>query len=155
MMENIYRELGISDKVYRFGKEILNHLKPRFDEIDQNAEYNQLKVLKAMQDNKVSEACLLGTTGYGYNDLGRETLEAVYASLFHAEDALVRPQITCGTHALALALMSNLRPGDELLSPVGKPYDTLEEVIELTVKGLACRVWHLVQTGGFAAGRRI
>ena len=82
-----------------------------------------------MQQNKVSEACLSGTTGYGYNDLGRETLEAVYASVFHAEDALVRPQITCGTHALALALMSNLRPGDELLSPAGKPYDTLEEVI--------------------------
>lgn len=156
MMENIYRELGISDKVYRFGKEILNHLKPRFDEIDQNAEYNQLKVLKAMQDNKVSEACLLGTTGYGYNDLGRETLEAVYASLFHAEDALVRPQITCGTHALALALMSNLRPGDELLSPVGKPYDTLEEVIgirpsrgSLAEYGISYRQVDLLPDGGF------
>lgn len=155
-MENIYRELGISDKVYRFGKEILNHLKPRFDEIDQNAEYNQLKVLKAMQDNKVSEACLLGTTGYGYNDLGRETLEAVYASLFHAEDALVRPQITCGTHALALALMSNLRPGDELLSPVGKPYDTLEEVIgirpsrgSLAEYGISYRQVDLLPDGGF------
>ena len=88
-----------------------------------------LKVIGAMQKNRVSEACLLGTTGYGYNDLGRETLEQVYADIFHTEDALVRPQITCGTHALALALMSNLRPGDELLSPVGKPYDTLEEVI--------------------------
>ncbi len=156
MMENIYRELGISDKVYRFGKEILNHLKLRFDEIDQNAEYNQLKVLKAMQDNKVSEACLLGTTGYGYNDLGRETLEAVYASLFHAEDALVRPQITCGTHALALALMSNLRPGDELLSPVGKPYDTLEEVIgirpsrgSLAEYGISYRQVDLLPDGGF------
>ena len=127
--ENIYKELGISDKIYRFSKEILDSLKQRFCEIDQTAEYNQLKVIKAMQDNKVSEACLLGTTGYGYNDLGRDTLEAVYASVFHTEDALVRPQITCGTHALALALMSNLRPGDELLSPVGKPYDTLEEVI--------------------------
>ena len=127
--QDMYRELGISENVYRFSKEILDSLKPRFDEIDQNAEYNQLKVLKAMQDNKVSEACLLGTTGYGYNDLGREALESVYASVFHAEDALVRPQITCGTHALALALMSNLRPGDEILSPVGKPYDTLEEVI--------------------------
>lgn len=125
----MYTKLGISDKVYHFGKEILTQLAPRFAEIDSNAEYNQLKVIKAMQDNKVSEACMLGTTGYGYNDLGRETLEAVYASIFHAEDALVRPQITCGTHALALALMSNLRPGDELLSPVGKPYDTLEEVI--------------------------
>jgi len=127
--QNMYKSLGISDRVYCFGKDILTALKPRFDEIDQNAEYNQLKVLKAMQDNKVSEACLLGTTGYGYNDLGREALEAVYASIFHTEDALVRPQITCGTHALSLALMSNLRPGDELLSPVGKPYDTLEEVI--------------------------
>lgn len=127
--ENIYKELGISDKVYRFCMEILDSLSLRFAEIDKNAEYNQLKVIKAMQDNKVSEACLLGTTGYGYNDLGRDTLEAVYASVFHAEDALVRPQITCGTHALALALMSNLRPGDELLSPVGKPYDTLHEVI--------------------------
>lgn len=127
--ENIYKELGISDKVYQFSKEILDSLSERFAEIDRNAEYNQLKVIKAMQDNKVSEACLLGTTGYGYNDLGRDTLEAVYASIFHTEDALVRPQITCGTHALALALMSNLRPGDELLSPVGKPYDTLEEVI--------------------------
>ena len=128
-IENMYKQMGISDEVYQFCDEILKGLSERFAEIDKTAEYNQLKVVKAMQDNKVSEACLLGTTGYGYNDLGRETLEAVYASIFHTEDALVRPQITCGTHALALALMSNLRPGDELLSPVGKPYDTLEEVI--------------------------
>lgn len=128
-IENMYQSLGISQEVYQFSTEILKNLEERFYEIDKNAEFNQLKVVKAMQDNKVSEACLLGTTGYGYNDLGRETLEAVYASIFHTEDALVRPQITCGTHALALALMSNLRPGDELLSPVGKPYDTLEEVI--------------------------
>ncbi len=125
----IFHNLGISREVYEYGETILKNLKERFATIDDNAEYNQLKVLKAMQDNQVSEACLLGTTGYGYNDMGRDTLEAVYASLFHTEDALVRPQITCGTHALALALMSNLRPGDELLSPVGKPYDTLEEVI--------------------------
>lgn len=127
--KNIYNALGISDKVYEFGENILKDLEDRFKKIDETAEYNQLKVLKAMQDNKVSEACLLGTTGYGYNDIGREKLEAVYASVFHTEDALVRPQITCGTHALALALMSNLRPGDRLFSPVGKPYDTLEEVI--------------------------
>ncbi len=126
---NIYKELGISSEVYAFGEKIVTDLKSFFEEIDDIAEYNQLKVLKAMQDAKVSEACLLGTTGYGYNDLGRDTLEEVYAKLFHTEDALVRPQITCGTHALAVALMSNLRPGDELLSPVGKPYDTLEEVI--------------------------
>ncbi len=129
MNTKIYEELGISEKVYKFGEEILDSLQERFKKIDENAEYNQLKVIGAMQKNKVSEACLLGTTGYGYNDLGRETLEAVYASVFHTEDALVRPQITCGTHALALALMSNLRPGDMLFSPVGKPYDTLEEVI--------------------------
>ncbi len=125
----IFHSLGISREVYEYGEAILKNLKERFTNIDDNAEYNQLKVLKALQDNQVSEACLLGTTGYGYNDMGRDTLESVYASLFHTEDALVRPQITCGTHALALALMSNLRPGDELLSPVGKPYDTLEEVI--------------------------
>lgn len=124
-----YTKMGISDEVYDFCDAIYTSLKPRFETIDEVAEFNQLKVLRAMQKNQVSEACLLGTTGYGYNDLGRETLEAVYADVFEAEDALVRPQITCGTHALALALMSNLRPGDEILSPVGKPYDTLEEVI--------------------------
>ncbi len=127
--DKIYEEFGISEKVHRFGEIIIEELSERFKKIDETAEYNQLKVLKAMQDNKVSEACLMGTTGYGYNDIGRDKLEAVYASVFHTEDALVRPQITCGTHALALALMSNLRPGDMLFSPVGKPYDTLEEVI--------------------------
>lgn len=121
--------MGITREVYLLGEEILQGLEKRFQEIDHVAEYNQLKVLRAMQECKVSEACLLGTTGYGYNDIGRDTLEEVYAKIFCTEDALVRPQITCGTHALALALMSNLRPGDELLSPVGKPYDTLEEVI--------------------------
>lgn len=128
-LEKMYEQMGISPKTYAFGMEILSGLKDRFDEIDKTAEWNQLKVLQGMQKHQVSEACLLGTTGYGYNDLGRDTLEEVYATVFHAEAALVRPQITCGTHALALALMSNLRPGDELLSPVGKPYDTLEEVI--------------------------
>lgn len=129
MLKEYYKNMGISPEVYELGESILQELKPRFDEIDKVAEINQLKVLKALQDCKVSEACLLGTTGYGYNDIGRDTLEEVYSKIFHTEDALVRPQITCGTHALALALMSNLRPGDELLSPVGKPYDTLEEVI--------------------------
>ena len=125
----IYQEMGISKEVYDYCDKIWNSLKPRWEEIDILSEYNQLKVIHAMQKNQVSEACLLGTTGYGYSDLGREMLERVYADIFHTEEALVRPQITCGTHALALALMSNLRPGDELLSPVGKPYDTLEEVI--------------------------
>ena len=127
--QEMYSSLGISKEVYEYGEKVFSKLKPRFDHIDEIAEYNQLKVVKAMQEAKVQEACLLGTTGYGYNDIGRDTLEEVYANIFHTEDALVRPQITCGTHALALALMSNLRPGDELLSPVGKPYDTLEEVI--------------------------
>ena len=128
-LQKMYASLGIDAQVLAFGEHILENLKDRFAAIDETAEYNQLKVIRAMQKARVSEACLLGTTGYGYNDIGRDTLEEVYAKLFHAEDALVRPQITCGTHALALALMSNLRPGDELLSPVGKPYDTLEEVI--------------------------
>lgn len=127
--EMMYRQLGISRKVYEYGEKIWEALSGRFQEIDRISEYNQIKVIAAMQNQKVSEACLLGTTGYGYNDLGRDTLEKVYADIFHTEDALVRLQITCGTHALALALLSNLRPGDELLSPVGKPYDTLEEVI--------------------------
>lgn len=122
-------EFGLTEDVLRFGESVLGDMKERFEQIDTMAELGQLKVLNAMQRAHVSEACLLGTTGYGYNDLGREALEKTYSYIFHTEDALVRPQITCGTHALALALMSNLRPGDELLSPVGKPYDTLEEVI--------------------------
>ena len=127
--KNIYRELGISDQVYKFGEEILDNLNERFKYFDEIAEINQLKVLKAMQKWSVSEACFMPSSGYGYNDLGRDTLERVYAEVFHTEDALVRPQITCGTHALAIALASQLRPGDELLSISGKPYDTLEEVI--------------------------
>ena len=128
-LEEQYKNLGISREVYEFGEKIEESLKERFAEIDARAEYNQMKVIKAMQENRVSAECFNTSSGYGYNDLGRDTLEKVYASCFKGEDALVRPQITCGTHALALALMSNLRPGDELLSPVGKPYDTLEEVI--------------------------
>ena len=128
-MKDLYNKMGISEEVLKISNDIIASLRERFDEIDNNAEYNQMKVLNALQKCKASEACLLGTTGYGYNDIGRDTLEDIYAEIFHTEAALVRPQITCGTHALALALMSNLRPGDELLSPVGKPYDTLEEVI--------------------------
>ena len=127
--KDMYLNMGINENTLNFCENIWDSLTDRFEQIDKISEFNQLKVIYAMQKNKVSEACLKGTTGYGYNDLGRETLEKVYADIFHTEDALVRPQITCGTHALALALSSNLRPGDELLSPVGKPYDTLEEVI--------------------------
>lgn len=128
-MEQLYESLGISRPVLDFAGKILDSLEERFREIDDMAEYNQLKVIRAMQEARVSAECFQATSGYGYNDLGRETLERVYALTFHTEDALVRPQITCGTHALALALSSNLRPGDELLSISGKPYDTLEEVI--------------------------
>ncbi len=129
MLEGIYRELGISPAVYTRGEAALDELKERFARIDRIAEYNQAKVLGAMQKNRVGASCFAATTGYGYGDAGRETLEKVYASVFHTEAALVRPQIACGTHALAVALSANLRPGDELLSPVGRPYDTLEEVI--------------------------
>lgn len=128
-MEQLYESLGISRPVLDFAGKILDSLEERFREIDDMAEYNQLKVIRAMQEARVSAECFQATSGYGYNDLGREKLERVYALTFHTEDALVRPQITCGTHALALALSSNLRPGDELLSISGKPYDTLEEVI--------------------------
>ncbi len=126
---NAYKELGISDEVYSFGEKILGSLKDRFDKIDKIAEYNQCKVLAAMKKNRVDAACFAASTGYGYNDLGRDKIEKVYADTFHTEAALVRPQIVCGTHALTVALSANLLPGDELLSPVGKPYDTLEEVI--------------------------
>ena len=126
---NAYKELGISDEVYNFGEKIIEELKDRFTKIDKTAEYNQCKVLSAMKKNRVDAACFAASTGYGYNDLGRDKIEKVYADAFHTEAALVRPQIVCGTHALTVALSANLLPGDELLSPVGKPYDTLEEVI--------------------------
>ena len=128
-LKKLYIDAGISEKVYDFCDDIQKSLKERFEQIDAVAEYNQTKVIRAMQKNRVSAACFETSTGYGYDDLGRETLEAVYADVFEAESALVRPQLTCGTHALTVALSANLRPGDELLSPVGRPYDTLEGVI--------------------------
>lgn len=128
MME-LYNSMGISNAVYQYGEKALSALKDRFEQIDQIAEYNQAKVLAAMQKNRVSAACFAATSGYGYDDVGRDNLERVYADVFHTEAALVRPQITCGTHALTVALSANLLPGDELLSPVGLPYDTLQEVI--------------------------
>ena len=126
---SIYNQLGVSDKVLRFGQEVLAGLSDQFRHIDQVAEFNQAKVIAAMQKNRVNATHFNLSTGYGYDDEGRDNLERVYADCFGTEAALVRPQITCGTHALALALSSNLRPGDELLSISGKPYDTLEEVI--------------------------
>ena len=151
-----YKAMGIDEDVYSFGQTVLTSLQKRFEQIDQVAELNQLRVVEAMGKNRVSAECFKMATGYGYDDIGRDTLEKVYADLFHGEDALVRPQITCGTHALALALMSNLRPGDELLSPVGKPYDTLEEVIgirpskgSLAEYGVSYRQVDLLADGGF------
>lgn len=155
-LEAMYSQLGISKEVLTFCRDIESSLKERFEAVDRIAEFNQLKVIAAMQKNKVSDIHFSGTTGYGYNDLGRETLERVYADVFHTEDALVRPQIVCGTHALYTALAGNLRPGDELLSPVGKPYDTLEEVIgirpsngSLKEYGITYRQVDLLPDGSF------
>jgi len=151
-----YEELGVSRGVYAYGEAALERLRPRFDQIDKIAEYNQAKVLAAMQKHKVSAACFAATTGYGYDDLGRDTLEKVYADVFHTEAALVRPQITCGTHALTVELSANLLPGDELLSPVGMPYDTLQEVIgirpspcSLAEYGVTYRQADLKEDGSF------
>ena len=155
-MREMYKKMGICDEVYDYCDNIIKSLHDRFEEIDKNAEYNQMKVIKAMQDNKVAEMHLSGTTGYGYNDDGRDTLEKVYSDIFKTEDALVRPQIICGTHALNVALSSNLRPGDELLSPVGKPYDTMDEIIgirpskgSLAEYGITYAQVDLLPDGGF------
>ncbi len=126
---SIYSEMGISPAVYTYAEAVLDRIKDRFAAIDKIAEYNQAKVLRAFHKNRIAATCFAATTGYGYNDEGRDKLEQVYADVFHTEAALVRPQITCGTHALTVALSANLLPGDELLSPVGAPYDTLQEVI--------------------------
>ena len=157
-METIemYRSLGVSEQVYQYGEAALARLAERFAQIDRTAEYNQGKVLAAMQKNRVDAACFAATTGYGYDDVGREKLERVYADVFHTEAALVRPQLVCGTHALSVALSANLRPGDELLSPVGAPYDTLQEVIgirpspcSLAEYGVSYRQAELTAEGAF------
>ena len=155
-MREMYKNMGICDEVYDYCDNIIKSLHDRFEEIDKNAEYNQMKVIKAMQDNKVAEMHLSGTTGYGYNDDGRDTLEKIYSDIFKTEDALVRPQIICGTHALNVALSSNLRPGDELLSPVGKPYDSMDEIIgirpskgSLAEYGITYAQVDLLPDGGF------
>ena len=135
-LRNIYKNLNVSEEVYALGEAVLKDLEPRFNAIDKIAEYNQNKVLLAMQKNRVDAACMQSSTGYGYDDIGRDKLERVYADVFHTEAALVRPQITCGTHALTIALSANLLPGDEMLSINGRPYDTLEEVIG--IRDAAC-----------------
>ena len=155
-MKNLYTSFGISPEIYSLGEEVQEQLKDRFLSFDRTAEVNQLKILKAMQKNRVSAECFSGSTGYGYDDYGRDTLEKVYADTFHTQAALVRPQITCGTHALAIALAGCLRPGDELLCPAGKPYDTLEEVIgirpsagSLAEYGITYRQVDLLPDGSF------
>ena len=152
----LYEEMGISPAVYAYGEKTLNRIKDRFESIDQVAEYNQAKVLHAFQKNRIAATCFAATTGYGYNDEGRDKLEQVYADVFHTEAALVRPHITCGTHALTVALSANLLPGDELLSPVGAPYDTLQEVIgirpspcSLAEYGVSYRQVDLLEDGSF------
>lgn len=159
MTENtkqMYLQMGISENVFDFCERTEQTLTERFKKIDEIAEYNQMKVLKAMQKNRVSDVHFAASTGYGYNDIGRDTLEQVYADTFHTEAALVRPQLTCGTHALTIALSANLRPGDELYSPVGKPYDTLEGVIgirdsvgSLKEYGVSYRQTDLLPDGSF------
>ncbi len=157
-LKEMYLSAGIDEEVYDFCDTVQKGLKDRFHQIDEIAELNQMKVIRAMENNRVSAACFEATTGYGYDDLGRETLEAVYAEVFDTEAALVRPQITCGTHALTIALSAILRPGDELLSPVGKPYDTLEGVIGIKRKnppgslkefGIKYRQVDLLEDGSF------
>ena len=155
-LTEIYESMGISPAVYQYGEEVIARLKDRFEAIDQVAEYNQAKVLAAFRKNRVSATCFAASSGYGYNDEGRDKLEQVYADVFHTEAALVRPHITCGTHALTIALSANLLPGDELLSPVGLPYDTLQEVIgirpspcSLAEYGVSYRQVDLLEGGAF------
>ena len=152
----MYAQMGVSPAVYEYGQQALARLRERFETIDEIAEYNQAKVLAAFRKNRVSATCFASSTGYGYNDEGRDKLEQVYADVFHTEAALVRPHITCGTHALTVALSANLLPGDELLSPVGLPYDTLQEVIgirpspcSLAEYGVSYRQVDLLEGGAF------
>lgn len=155
--QNIYNSFGIDERVAELVRKSELKVRYRFESIDEIAEYNTLKVIKAMQDCGVSEACMLETTGYGYNDVGRDRLEEVYAAIFGTEDALVRSQIVCGTHALATALFGNTRPGDEIYSPVGIPYDTLQQVLgisgdgrgSLREYGVSFRYTDLLPDGGF------
>ncbi len=120
---------GLDDEIFNLSQEVMEDIKDKFEEIKKVREYNQYKVLRAMQKAHLSDNHFNWTTGYGYNDVGREKIEEIYADVFGAEDALVRPIIVNGTHALTLCLQGIVRPGDEILSVTGKPYDTLEGVI--------------------------
>lgn len=129
LLDFLNENYGISDDIMKLAQKAETELKEKFAEADKITEYNQYKVLNAMQKNRLSDVHFNGTTGYGYNDLGRDLLEKVYADIFHTESGLVRPQVISGTHALTVALAGNLRPGDEIFSPSGLPYDTLQGVI--------------------------
>ena len=152
----LYAQMGVSQRVLDFGAAVLAEIAPQFAHIDAVAEHNQAKVIQAMQENRLAAMHFNPSTGYGYDDDGRDNLERIYARIFGTEAALVRPQITCGTHALALALAANLLPGDELLSPVGAPYDTLAGVIgtrptpgSLAEYGVSYRQVELLEGGAF------
>jgi cystathionine beta-lyase family protein involved in aluminum resistance len=134
MDKNMYirENFGISETVLKIIEDSEKELNTQFSHIDEIAQLNQLKVMKAFSDNKVSEAHLLPSTGYGYDDLGRDTLDKVYAQVFEAEDALVRHNFVNGTHTISTALYAVLRPGDTLFAVTGKPYDTLEEAIGIS-----------------------
>ena len=131
----VKKEFGISDDIIKIVDSAEKDIEETIKGINSIREYNQYKVIKAMQDNRLSDTHFAGTTGYGYDDRGREILDSVYADVFKAEDALVRHQIVAGTQAIAVCMYGNLRPGDELLSVTGKPYDTLEEVIGIRGEG--------------------
>ena len=120
---------GLDDETFQLSNEVMEEIKDKFEEIKEIREYNQYKVLKAMQNAHLSDNHFNWTTGYGYNDIGREKIEEIFAEVFGAEDALVRPIIVNGTHALSLCIQGLVRPGDEILSITDKPYDTLQGVI--------------------------
>ena len=144
---NMYEKMGIRPEVLKFGNTIEKDLKERFDEIDQRAEYNQLKVLHAMQKNHVSADCFNYVSGYGYDDHGRDTLEKIYADVFHTESALVRPQITCGTHALALSLAANFARETSFWRLAASLTTHWRKNRYPPFQRIACRIWDFLQTG--------
>lgn len=130
MTKDLLKEYyNITDNLLELAETSLSDIHDIIDNIDKTKEFNQIKVLRAMQQERLSDSHFTNTTGYGYGDIGRDSLERIYARIFKAEDALVRPHITSGTHAISLALSGNLRPGDTLLAITGKPYDTLLQII--------------------------
>lgn len=125
----MYKKFGINDELIKLAKETEKEIEEELKRIDEIKEYNSIKVLNSFQKNKISDMHFGSTSGYGYGDIGRETIEKIFAEVLGAEDSLVRNQFISGTHALTVALFAMLRPGDTMLSINGKPYDTLDEVI--------------------------